>query len=83
MLWTYNRQDWAKRDYGVIRLYKDVENARWIVLVEGCTRYGTQAAALFLIGGKIGQSTTVVVMWTDKNGDKTVTIDECELVFNS
>ena len=83
MSWTYTRQDWAKRDYGVIRLYKDVENARWIVFVEGCTRYGTQAATLFLIGGKIGQSTTVVVMWTDKNGDKIVTIDECRLVYKS
>ncbi len=68
-------------DYGVVTALK--YNGQFILLVEGCTRYGTLAAASALLNSSLNGFTQLVVYWRDENGNHKVDNAEVKIVYSS
>ena len=60
---------WQSEDYAAV--YAIWDNPGWIFVVEGCTRYGTEAAANFIRNnlGELYGGGVYILKWTDINGN--------------
>jgi len=78
----FNSSNWASGDYGVATIAYDKWGRRSILMLMGCTRYGTEAITKFLIEywNNFQTENIIVVRWFDRDGNKRVSIDEVELV---
>ncbi|MDK2372135.1 MAG: ABC transporter substrate-binding protein [Candidatus Korarchaeota archaeon] len=70
---TYEAR-WAKMDHGIAILIGDN------LYVAGITRFGTEAALLFVKEHKLNKA-LAIVKWEDKNGNGQVDLDEITAVF--
>ncbi len=70
---TY-RSQWGKVGYGIATIIGDN------LYVAGSTRFGTEAALLYILKNRANKG-LVVVKWQDKNGDSKVSLDEISVVF--
>ncbi len=78
--WNVTSRDWGKLDYGVVAFLKEAR--RCVLLLEGCTRYGTEAAVKLILEQPLEQGFTVLVLkWSDLNGDGLVSVDEVKIVY--
>ncbi len=73
---TVSGADYGKKDIAVVLIGETA--GRKVVLVEGATRFGTQAAATFLAekADELTGATWALLSWVDQNGDGAVQIDE-------
>ena len=69
----FERSMWGREDYAV--LAHVVHEGESILLVEGCTRYGTYAAALAFVSVEI-HSRIAIVHWADSSGNGRVELGE-------
>ena len=65
---------WGRTDHGIAVILGNK------LYIAGITRFGTEAALLYVKNHIIGKS-TVVVKWEDKNGDHKVDLDEISAVL--
>lgn len=72
--------EFGHSDYGVVTAIK--YNGRFVLLVEGCTRYGTLAAAATILEGSHDGFTQLIVYWKDENGNSKVEPEEIEIVYS-
>ena len=81
-VWRFNRSDWGRSDYAVITKAYDERAHRSILMVMGCTRYGTMAASIFIkrvLDESIDYS-LAVILWIDYNMDGRVDIEELNIM---
>ena len=71
---------YGKSDYALI--YALEYKGRKIILVEGLTRYGTRAGALYLWSGYAAGNTLVIIKWTDYDGNGDVSLQEIKEVYS-
>jgi len=79
--YTWYRSDWKKNDYAVAFLVQS--EGRYILAIEGCTRYGTYAVALYLKAhfNELAGKKVIVIRWVDTDGNGDVNAaDTIELV---
>ncbi len=84
VIFHYSLILFGKEDYSVLAVDDTGNFTSW--LLEGCTRYGTAAAALYLINYKYSLQglKTVVIHWLDSDGSGNVTSnDTFQLIFYS
>ncbi len=72
----FKRHMWRREDYAV--LAHIIHEGESIMLLEGCTRYGTYAAALAYVSLEI-QGYMAIIHWADSDGDGRVELGELEL----
>ncbi len=79
---SIKRSDYGKADIAVIAIGE--VSGRKVVLVEGGTRYGTEAAALFLAKNvaQLTGSTWAIIQWADQNGDGKIQLDEIAVKYS-
>ncbi len=79
---TFNSSNWAEGDYGVATIAYDNWGRRSVLMLMGCTRYGTEAITKFLIEywDDLQGKNIIVVRWFDRDNNRRVSIDEVELV---
>lgn len=70
-------QMWQNEDYAVLKIMEETGESVY-VYVEGCTRYGTEAAAKMLKSGDVNLKgkTTAILHWKDINYNKAVELNE-------
>gem|GEM_PF-4191243 len=71
-------EDFGKYDYGVLSLGYDKSGKKYVV-VEGLTRYGTEAGAK-LISSQYLPHSDALFEWIDFNSDKKVDLDEIRVI---
>jgi len=71
-------EDFGKYDYGVLSLGYDKSGKKYVV-VEGLTRYGTEAGAK-LISSQYLPYSDALFEWIDFNSDKKVDLDEIRVI---
>ena len=74
--WRVTGADYGVRDYAIVA--SATIGGRRVLLVEGCTRYGTEAAALALTADPFipSWSPGMVLYWEDLNGNGQVEMEE-------
>ncbi len=80
MEFVFKSGEWARKDYSIISL--TLAEEKLVLIVAGCTRYGTKAAVLYLLSTKAGlNQKKMVLSWEDLNNNREVEFKEVSVIY--